>query len=684
MNKKQLIMVIAIIGLLSFSFTFFVKANGVEVQQPTVTKNVTPEDIYFGEGIKQTTVNIEVTGAGGTSTTITPMDVVFAIDSSGSMISSDPSGLRRTAAKFFVDQMDNSRDQGGVVSWDDGIDFTYGLTTDFALLKNKIDNVDSSGGTNLNVGLSYSIAMLNANTRVSTSSEIIIFLTDGVGSYTYSGNAGSQADIAASKGYVIYSIGLGPYVSMGPLIDMAAATGGQHYSSPSNENLLAIYAAIYEEIVTSTIPHYVDVIEVTQDYIVGHSNFNILPDSISTNLDGTTTLIWNNIGLYSGDSDPDLSADEIVTLNFSVWSTVYGMNLPVEVEGEAIVKYYDVDYNYIGYVDIPQATINVHPYVTDLIAGGGNEKSAIDVGDLIVWNDMDYLYINYVTNDGWFMTETHLHVATTLDGIPQTKKYNPIPGHFDYIDYHDPSIQNFIYTIPLPDDWTTLYVAAHAVVQKIIGYSPPSMEEFSNALPDHVIMSVMYPYAGGPAYFPVTTITGDPFTGTYEGWCIDTDHVIYQNTPYNSSVYSSYELLPVGLIEYPENLDLVNWIINQELVGQPSGCDGIYTYGDIQRAIWELVEDNPSASGLGVWSQCRVDEILTNAFANGEGFVPGCGDSIAVILAPITGEQVIITQVTFIDVGLECTPIFQTETAWADGLDFEGKNWATYFTYLDP
>lgn len=328
------------------------------------------------------------------------------------------------------------------------------------------------------------------------------------------------------------------------------------------------------------------------------------------------------------------------------------------------------------------AHTEAEPFVTDLIAGGGNPKSAIDVGDVSIWNDMDYLYVKYQTDDPWCITETHLHVALTPESIPQ-KKGNPIPGHFTYNDEWDPCIPEYTYTIPLPVvPGTNVSIAAHAVVQRLIGYEPPTMEEFSGALPETVTMSVEYPYGGGPAYFPVITVTGEPLTGIYEGWCADTDNVIYQNMDYTANVTSSYDPIPAGLIEYPENLDLVNWILNQAYVGQPAlGCSGTYTYGDVQRAIWALIEDAQSASGLGSWSQCRVDEILAAAYANGEGFEPGCGDSIAVILAPIGGQQTLVAQVTFIDIGLECTPIYQTETAWGDGEDFPGKNWATYINY---
>jgi hypothetical protein len=317
------------------------------------------------------------------------------------------------------------------------------------------------------------------------------------------------------------------------------------------------------------------------------------------------------------------------------------------------------------------------PHKVNLIADGGG-GGGIDVGEVQVWNDGNFLHVTYVVDaEDWCMTKTHLAVATDPGVIPQ-KKGNPIPGHFEYSDTHE-CITEHTYHIPLASDWnidTELYIAAHANVQKLIRWES-DLAGLEAALPDQAIMSVKYPYGGGPAYFPHTYVDGID----HLGWCIDTDHVIYQNTNYTANVYSSYETLPAGLVEYPENLDLVNYIINQGYIGQPSACGGVYTYGDVQRAIWALVEDNQSTSGLGSWSQCRVDEILAAANANGEGFEPGCGDVVAVILAPVGGQQVIIAQVTFAEFEVPCIPVYQTETAWGDGDDFDGRNWAMYFAY---
>ena len=184
----------------------------------------------------------------------------------------------------------------------------------------------------------------------------------------------------------------------------------------------------------------------------------------------------------------------------------------------------------------------------------------------------------------------------------------------------------------------------------------------------NVTISVSYPYNGGPAYFPHTYINnaGD-LDGDYLGWCVDTAHTIGNGTVYNAQVISSYPEanVPPGYVDYPENLDLVNWILNQGYVGTLSGCsDTYYTYGDVQRSIWALVENTQSTSGLGSWSQCRVDEILAAAYASGEGFVPGCDEYVGVILAPVNNAQVIIAQVIMAEIPLvcDCVPCSTTVT----------------------
>ena len=88
----------------------------------------------------------------------------------------------------------------------------------------------------------------------------------------------------------------------------------------------------------------------------------------------------------------------------------------------------------------------------------------INVGDVSVWNDADHLYVKYEATDGWYLIGSHVHFATSLDGIPQ-KNGNPIPGKFDYAMEHDPEVLEYTYEIDLNGlDPGTVYIATHADV----------------------------------------------------------------------------------------------------------------------------------------------------------------------------------------------------------------------------
>lgn len=111
-----------------------------------------------------------------------------------------------------------------------------------------------------------------------------------------------------------------------------------------------------------------------------------------------------------------------------------------------------------------------------------------------------------------------------------------------------------------------------------------------------------------------------------DAWCVDTDRRFEEATTYIGVLVEPGDPAMGGLIEHAENLDLVVYILNQRYAGKasPNGL-GTYTYGDVQRAIWTLVEETLSISGLGAYSQSRVVEILALAMEFGEGFVPLCG-----------------------------------------------------------
>lgn len=98
--------------------------------------------------------------------------------------------------------------------------------------------------------------------------------------------------------------------------------------------------------------------------------------------------------------------------------------------------------------------------------------------------------VTYTTDDGWQLVGTHLHLADEIDGVPASRKGNPIPGRFERSEPHG-STDTYSYTFPIPcsDDGEWI-VAAHAVVEKIdtsrvleaAGFSPQSTDEVNQGM----------------------------------------------------------------------------------------------------------------------------------------------------------------------------------------------------------
>lgn len=170
------------------------------------------------------------------------------------------------------------------------------------------------------------------------------------------------------------------------------------------------------------------------------------------------------------------------------------------------------------------------------------------------------------------------------------------------------------------------------------------------------------------SYFDLN-ISDTALAGDYSAWCIDQDATLENGDCFVADVYSSYDTLPIGALEKPENLDLLNWLYNQNLIGQPSSGGALYTFGDFQRAVWYLVDDSncEQCLYLGDWNEDRALELVALATTNGEGYEPGAGEKLLVVLIPTNGMQAV-----FIPYTLECENEPVCETAFAR--DVDGNN----------
>lgn len=141
------------------------------------------------------------------------------------------------------------------------------------------------------------------------------------------------------------------------------------------------------------------------------------------------------------------------------------------------------------------------------------------------------------------------------------------------------------------------------------------------------------------SYFSIKIEGNENFEGTYPGWCTNWAKLIEDNVPYTFNWYSSYsENIPAGLIAHPENLDEMNWLINQKFVGKNAGNGlGMYTAGDVQLAIWTLIDDDFQTDTVGPFSQARVDKIVGLALKQ-NGYKPKCRDDIGILVDPGTPQ----------------------------------------------
>jgi Ca-activated chloride channel family protein len=207
------------------------------------------------------------TSESGTEQTTQGIDIVLALDVSGSMLARDFQPDRVAAAKDVAARFINDRrgDRIGLVVFA-GESFTQSpLTTDKATLLNLLAKVETGmieDGTAIGNGLATSINRLRES---DAKSHVVILLTDGVN------NAGqiaplTAAEIAKGLGIKVYTVGVGtrgmaPYpmrdmwgntvmqnmpveIDEQILTDIATMTGGQYFRATDKKSLIDIYDQI--------------------------------------------------------------------------------------------------------------------------------------------------------------------------------------------------------------------------------------------------------------------------------------------------------------------------------------------------------------------------------------------------------------------------------------------------------
>lgn len=194
------------------------------------------------------------------------IDIVMAMDISGSMLAEDFKPNRLEAAKDVAIDFISGRpnDRVGLVVFA-GESFTQcPLTTDHSVLKNLFEDIQSGmieDGTAIGDGLANALNRLKNSKAIS---KVVILLTDGVNN-SGSIDPGTAAEIAKMFGIRVYTIGVGshgkaPYpfktpfgikyqnvdvkIDEGLLQNISEMTDGKYFRATNKDKLREIYSEI--------------------------------------------------------------------------------------------------------------------------------------------------------------------------------------------------------------------------------------------------------------------------------------------------------------------------------------------------------------------------------------------------------------------------------------------------------
>ena len=194
------------------------------------------------------------------------IDIVLALDVSGSMLARDFTPDRLEAAKEVATKfiLERPQDKIGLVIFA-GESFTQcPLTADQAVLVNLLRDVKSGmieDGTAIGLGLANAVNRLKDSPA---KSKVVILLTDGVNNRGAVAPA-TAAELARTYGIRVYTIGVGTYgeapypvptpfgvqlqnvpveIDEEVLQQIAALTGGKYFRATDNDKLKQIYQEI--------------------------------------------------------------------------------------------------------------------------------------------------------------------------------------------------------------------------------------------------------------------------------------------------------------------------------------------------------------------------------------------------------------------------------------------------------
>ncbi|WP_281882902.1 S-layer homology domain-containing protein [Paenibacillus sp. YYML68] len=164
-------------------------------------------------------------GKKGIEVDLANVDIVFAIDQSGSMSTNDPNYYRIKATRKFIEQMDEVHNRIGIVELETGARVKQSLTNNKADLLNVIDSMNYTlGSTNITDAIRKSGSLFDNDQQ----KKVIVLLTDGQAT-SEAGLERSESQLLADKSVLINTVALGKDADQRLLREIASLTKGGYF-----------------------------------------------------------------------------------------------------------------------------------------------------------------------------------------------------------------------------------------------------------------------------------------------------------------------------------------------------------------------------------------------------------------------------------------------------------------------
>ncbi len=370
----------------------------------SVKKEVKPSNIWHSEvedpstdpfGTEKASVTLNLTGEGG-SEEASSFEWICSLDSSGSMSKNDPDDKRIDGAQHFIDLVEQNYSgreatpRGANIDFDDSgtlINDRH-LTSNYAALRQDVENVDSNGGTNFIEPLQIALDEFGQNGDPDQP-DFHLFLSDGQPSEDWMD--WSLVDEHADRGIPIFTIGFGN-AHRQLMTEIAQRTGGEFFNCNSGE-LENVFEDIFEEIldrvghltavespperpmVREVLPSYLEYVEGSAS---PQKNFNVYEEN------GNTVLEWDK---------EKLAVNETWQIKFDIRARRYSHDLPITAyddNGESLsnISYKNVSSGEVEKIPIEGPPIGVHGHPEPVI--GASKWEGVKVGEEVTFKNMTW------------------------------------------------------------------------------------------------------------------------------------------------------------------------------------------------------------------------------------------------------------------------------------------------------